>query len=412
MTDAVPACLDTAALSLRLAELAGHERHTQVEFLLYLDVFDQRRAWAEAGYPSLWEWCVRALHLSEGAAGRRINAMRVLRRLPGLAEPLRDGRLSLSTAAVLGPVLTEANWENLVQRAAYKTKVETEQLVASLQPRLAPREGLRRLPRAEQAPVALSKPIEAGCLELDRGGGRAPALQPGEIPVDDLSLESTVAQARPPQLQAPRPACRAKLEPVDAQTYSLRVTVDAELKKDLDQLKTLLAHKVRNGELGALLREAVKCAIEKHGKRRGAVEPSRQRKSPEPAEKAPVPVPGTREPIPAAVRREVWKRDGGRCAWCSPDGRRCGSTWMLELDHIEPVALGGRSTAGNLRLVCRNHNSLHAEHVFGREHMEQFRKDADRSAPAIAGGSTSGACGERAQTAGSTSTPGRHGTGS
>ncbi len=101
MPDAAPASLDTAALSHRLAELAGDERRTQVEFLLHLDVFDQRRAWAEAGYPSLWEWCVRALHLSEGAAGRRIAAMRVLRRLPGLAEPLRDGRLSLSTAAAL-----------------------------------------------------------------------------------------------------------------------------------------------------------------------------------------------------------------------------------------------------------------------------------------------------------------------
>ncbi|GEJ56306.1 hypothetical protein AMYX_10470 [Anaeromyxobacter diazotrophicus] len=67
--------------------------------------------------------------------------MRVLRRCPGLAEPLRDGRLSLSTAAALGPVLTEGNWEELVGRAAYKTKVETEQLVGSLQPRPAPREG-------------------------------------------------------------------------------------------------------------------------------------------------------------------------------------------------------------------------------------------------------------------------------
>ncbi|WP_176063962.1 DUF222 domain-containing protein, partial [Anaeromyxobacter diazotrophicus] len=179
MPDAAPASLDTVALLHRLAELAGHERHTQVEFLLHLDVFDQRRAWVEAGYPSLWEWCVRALHLSEGAAGRRIAAMRVLRRFPGLAEPLRVGRLSLSTAAVLSPVLTEGNWEELVGRAAYKTKVETEQLVASLQPRPAPREGLRRLPRPEQAATALAKPIEAGCVEVDGGGGRAPALQPG-----------------------------------------------------------------------------------------------------------------------------------------------------------------------------------------------------------------------------------------
>ncbi|GEJ56444.1 HNH endonuclease [Anaeromyxobacter diazotrophicus] len=156
----------------------------------------------------------------------------------------------------------------------------------------------------------------------------------------------------------------------------------------------------------------MKCALEKHGKRRGAVEPSRARKSPAPAEKAAAAC-GQREPIPAAVQREVWKRDGGRCAWCSADGRRCESTWMLELDHIQPVALGGRSTADNLRLVCRTHNSLHAQQVFGREHMDQFWNDADRSAPpTAAGGSTLGACGEGAQIAGQTPTPGRRGTGS
>jgi 5-methylcytosine-specific restriction endonuclease McrA len=75
---------------------------------------------------------------------------------------------------------------------------------------------------------------------------------------------------------------------------------------------------------------------------------------------------------------------------------------MLELDHIRPVALGGKSTADNLRLCCRAHNSLYAEQIFGREHMDQFRKDADRSRPAIASGSTLGACGEGAGTAGST----------
>jgi hypothetical protein len=116
MADTTPASLDSAALSHRLGELAGHERQVQVEFLLHLEEYDRRRAWAEAGYPSLWEWCLRVLHLREGAAGRRIAAMRVLRRLPRLAEALRDGRLSLSTVTLLGPVLTEENCEAIVAR--------------------------------------------------------------------------------------------------------------------------------------------------------------------------------------------------------------------------------------------------------------------------------------------------------
>jgi hypothetical protein len=81
---------------------------------------------------------------------------------------------------------------------------------------------------------------------------------------------------------------------------------------------------------------------------------------------------GNRRHVPAAIRREVWERDGGRCAWTSEDGRRCGSRWKLELDHVRPDALGGEATADNLRLTCRTHNALHAEQFFGRDHMARF----------------------------------------
>jgi hypothetical protein len=52
-----------------------------------------------------------------------------------------------------------------------------------------------------------------------------------------------------------------------------------------------------------------------------------------------------REPIPEEVRREVFRRDGGRCA-------ACGSAELLQFDHVIPVALGGASTAENLQLLC------------------------------------------------------------
>ncbi|MFL5279114.1 MAG: HNH endonuclease, partial [Myxococcales bacterium] len=35
-----------------------------------------------------------------------------------------------------------------------------------------------------------------------------------------------------------------------------------------------------------------------------------------------------------------------------------------------PAALGGPSTVENLRLHCRSHNVLRAEHVYGRAHMD------------------------------------------
>jgi len=360
-----PALLETDTLARRLSELAGDERAVQVEFLLHLEEFDRRQAWLEAGYPSLWEYCLRVLHLREGAAARRIRAMRVLRRLPDLAAPLRDGRLCLSTVGILDPVLTGENAEELVARAAFKTKTEVEELVVSLRPRTAPRDGVRRLPeRTEAAPE----------LRLETA---ASTPTPTATPTVTSTPTSTATPTPTAELAQPT---RPSVRPVSADTWSLRVTVDAAFKQELDRLAELLSHKVPRGDLSAVLREAVHCAIEKHGKRKGAVEASRKR-----VKRAPAAAPATtephqrREPTTAEVRRQVWKRDDGRCAWVGPDGHRCGSRWRVQIDHIEAAALGGPSTPENLRLACAAHNRLHAEQTFGRAFMDRFLRQRPRT---------------------------------
>ena len=55
--------------------------------------------------------------------------------------------------------------------------------------------------------------------------------------------------------------------------------------------------------------------------------------------------------IPAAVRRAIWKRDDGRCAFVGPQGR-CGQTRRLEFHHRLPYAEGGQPTASNIELRC------------------------------------------------------------
>jgi len=353
-----PAALDSAALSRRLSELAGHEREVQVEFLRHLAEYDLRRAYLEEGYDSLWAYCQRALLLREGPAALRITAMRALRRFPIVAEILRDGRLCLR---LLEPVLTDENAAELIARAASKSKSEVERLVVLIHPRAIPKEGVRKLPDRSEAPSAAAVPV-------------APRPADAAVTTDAPPTEA-VRLAMPPA-----PATRPTLQPMAEDTYSLRVTVDAAFKAELDELKALLSHKVPTGDLGAVLREAVRCAIEKHGKRKGAVEPVR--KAPKKARGPQHASPGranARTAIPAGVRRQVWKRDQGRCAWIGPDGRRCGSTWKLELHHLVEAALGGPSTVDNLALRCRGHNVLDAEATFGRAHMAQFRRNEPRT---------------------------------
>ena len=84
--------------------------------------------------------------------------------------------------------------------------------------------------------------------------------------------------------------------------------------------------------------------------------------------------------VPARVRRAVWERDGGRCQWPLASGGVCGSTVRVELDHIRPLALGGPSTTGNTRLLCKYHNGLAARQALGDGWMDRFTRRGDRGA--------------------------------
>ena len=83
---------------------------------------------------------------------------------------------------------------------------------------------------------------------------------------------------------------------------------------------------------------------------------------------APKSSPRARRAIPAAVKREVWRRDGGRCRYVDPrSGRRCLSRHLLQVDHVLPYALGGGAEPENLRLLCfAHHRDRHAERTSRR----------------------------------------------
>jgi hypothetical protein len=61
--------------------------------------------------------------------------------------------------------------------------------------------------------------------------------------------------------------------------------------------------------------------------------------------------------IPSDVKREVWKRDGGKCVIC-------GDSKNLHFDHDLPFSKGGTSlSAKNVRLLCMKHNLQKSDNI-------------------------------------------------
>jgi 5-methylcytosine-specific restriction endonuclease McrA len=89
---------------------------------------------------------------------------------------------------------------------------------------------------------------------------------------------------------------------------------------------------------------------------------------------------------PASVRRIVWARDEGRCAFIGAAGR-CRETGRLELHHVVPFARGGPTSAENLQLRCRAHNAYEAEQEFGAR-VSMSADDAPRMMATLSGQSS------------------------
>jgi hypothetical protein len=141
-----------------------------------------------------------------------------------------------------------------------------------------------------------------------------------------------------------------------------------------------MRHRNPTGDLAPVIEAALELLLAKLERERlGKAKTPRTSGPPE----SPLPRSSRTQAVPAAVRREVFERDGEQCTFVSDDGERCPSHGHLELDHIEPRALGGPNAASNLRVRCRAHNRLHAEQVFGRTHVEQRVDFRQRKSPHV-----------------------------
>ncbi|HET7226424.1 MAG TPA: hypothetical protein VFK69_11995 [Candidatus Eisenbacteria bacterium] len=197
--------LTDADLTQALHQVVGAERTATAAVLAHIAEFDARRLYAPAGYACMRDYCVGRLHLSEGAAYRRITAARAGRTFPTLFDAIADGRIHLSAVAVLSPHLSERNVAELVAAATHRSKAEVEELIAA------------RFPRSESMALACEAAPSASS-----------SLFPGRVAVT-ASSSSLV----PGRVNA-SPAL-SQVTPVASQRYALNVMMSAEMKGRLQR---------------------------------------------------------------------------------------------------------------------------------------------------------------------------------
>ncbi|HEX6324385.1 MAG TPA: HNH endonuclease signature motif containing protein [Vicinamibacterales bacterium] len=163
----------------------------------------------------------------------------------------------------------------------------------------------------------------------------------------------------PPQpvLSAPPiPSRRPIVAPLSESHYKLQVTITAAARERLGQIQDLMRHRLPNGDPAAIVEHALEVLHAELLKQKAA-EVAKPRTG-----RAAADAKGRH--IPASVRRAAWRRDEGRCAFVSGDGRRCGSTSGVEFHHVQPFAVGGAATVDNIQMRCRAHNGFEwARHV-------------------------------------------------
>jgi hypothetical protein len=352
----IPTHLSDTQLIDEVKRCAREERHAAAALIAHLAEMDARQLHLGAGFASLFAYCREVLQLSEGAAYKRIEVARAVRRHPVILDRLAEGSLSLSTAALISRHLTGENHEELLAAAMGLGKRAVEELVA------------RRFPRPDVTPLVRKLPVRpAPSLgptvsdTLDAGTqppSSASSHLPGPTPPDAVPAAPALG-GRPSS--PPRPVAT----PLSADRYQIRFTASAATWKKLRVAQELLRHSVPSGDPAEIVDRALTALIEDLAKKKCAQvdAPARRGRAREARSRH----------VPAKVRRAVWVRDQGRCAFVAKSGLRCRERGFLEFHHVEPYAAGGAATVANIQLRCRAHNAYESVLFYGPS--KAFRRE-------------------------------------
>jgi hypothetical protein len=263
---------------------------------------EARRLFLERGFSSLFTYCTGVLGYSESEAMLRIQAMRLVRKVPEVESKIEKGELSLTVAA-------------MVQGASSREKL----------------------------PLAQTKEL----VEEVAGSSKREA-------------EEKLATLFPETVKAER------VRPVSEERGEIRFTVTREEAELFERLLDRKAHANFQRKYELLFVALAKAEMKKlEGKEANSKEPEEKQESnlspplPEMAQRnsqVPKATPRTRH-IPHALQKHIWRRDQARCQYKDLQTTRlCHEKHGIQIDHKIHFSAGGPHSEENLRLLCGAHN--------------------------------------------------------
>ena len=354
-----------------------NEKQATLVLLEHLAEVDHRRLFALRGYSSLWEYVHKALGFSEAQTSDRVNAVRLIARVPAVKKELEEGNLSLTTAAKLGSHVRREECENnevldLLQSVSGKSSREVEKVLASesTQParpdqiKVVTKNTTRIMMDVDQAFLDLMTRVQ----ELSGHPGSRPQelfkttmsefvkrreVKPQEVKTRAKSIvQSEVKQA--PQLKA-----HSNISPKITEMHATNKTEDKN-ETTLHRAPACKTESASNGVNFEKNGTPIKNSLMNNLKSTDASGFDASQRS---------------RYISKEVTTKIRIRSGDRCEYIdSENKRRCECRTKLQFDHHIPFAKNGANTLENIRHYCFAHNQLAAIQEFGEEKMQRYFK--------------------------------------
>jgi 5-methylcytosine-specific restriction endonuclease McrA len=316
---------------------AGVEHSSTIKMLHFINDLERRKLFLDLGYSSVFDYCVRRIKYSSSQAGRRIQAARCCRRYPELFPLLREREVCVTTLALIEPIITDDNKNDIIQRVRGASRRGVERLLSEYRPPAALRDRIRYV----QIPSPEPRSIEATLWDRQS------------------------ARAIPEEYRDPVPT---------EEKVFVQFLADDEFLELFEEIRILVPN---GGELtfAEMMKVVLTEYCDRHSPaaRHARREAKKREESPDSRRRewnfAQV---ETSRHVPDNIRDEVFVRDGGQCSFVAPDGTRCQCKKGLQIDHIRPFVAGGAHNPSNLRLLCGAHNRLAAERAMGKQVMQPY----------------------------------------